>query len=285
MTNARTTLLTIERPGDPSVFAEDVRAAAREIVARYPAGQARSGLLPMLHLVQSEEGYITPDGIAFCAEQLALTHAQVAAVATFYTMYKRSPTGEYLVSVCTNTLCGLLGGDEIFRTLSETLGVGMNGTTADGVITLEHAECLAACDYAPVVTVNYEFFDNQSPESALGLVAQLRAGSRPVPSRGAPLCSFKEISRQIAGFGDQRPAALEAVAAGTPTTVGVSLAEARGERAADYPDRRSADAPPVTEHHGAQQESSANDAPLQTAQSDQHHPAPAAGATDEGESV
>ena len=133
----------------------------------------------MLHLVQSVQGHVTADGIAFCAEHLDLTKAQVSAVATFYTMYKRSPTGEYLVSVCTNTLCGMLGGDEIFSALKQTLGVGNNETTADGTITLEHAECLAACDYAPVVTVNYEFFDNQSVESATELVDQLRAGQPP----------------------------------------------------------------------------------------------------------
>ena len=109
-------------------------------------------------------------------------------------MYKRSPTGEYLVSVCTNTLCGMLGGDEIFAALKQTLGVGNNETTADGTITLEHAECLAACDYAPVVTVNYEFFDNQTRRvGARDLVSQLRAGERPVPTRGAPLCTFKQI--------------------------------------------------------------------------------------------
>ena len=102
----RTSVMNIDRPGDPSVFGDEVRAAAAEIIARYPAGQARSALLPMLHLVQSEQGYVTPDGIAFCAEMLDLTKAQVAAVVTFYTMFKRSPTGEYLVSVCRNTLCG-----------------------------------------------------------------------------------------------------------------------------------------------------------------------------------
>ena len=85
----------------------------------------------MLHLVQSEQGYVSADGIAFCADVLDLTKAQVAAVATFYTMYKRKPTGEYLVSVCTNTLCGMLGGDEIYQTLSDLLGVGMNETAGD----------------------------------------------------------------------------------------------------------------------------------------------------------
>jgi NADH-quinone oxidoreductase subunit E len=91
--------------------------------------------------------------MAFCAELLGITKAQVAAVATFYTMYKRRPAGDWLVSVCTNTMCGVLGGDKSFQALSELLGVGHDETTADGRITLEHAECLAACDYAPVMTV------------------------------------------------------------------------------------------------------------------------------------
>jgi NADH-quinone oxidoreductase subunit E len=230
----RTSVLTLDRPGDPSVFGEDVRAAAAELVSRYPAGQSRSALLPMLHLVQSEQGYVSPDGIAFCADFLDLTKAQVAAVVTFYTMYKRKPTGEYLVSVCTNTLCAMLGGDEIYAALSETLGVGMNETTPDGQITLEHAECLAACDYAPVVTVNYEFFDNQSVDSAVWLVAQLQAGERPLPTRGAPLCTFKQIERQIAGFLDERPESLDASATGAPTEVGVRLAVERKESAPSY---------------------------------------------------
>ena len=174
----------------------------------------------------------------------------MSAVATFYTMYKRKPTGEYLVSVCTNTLCGMLGGDEIYRTLSELLGVGMNETAGDpdtpGSITLEHAECLAACDYAPVVTVNYEFFDNQTSESAVGLVEELRAGNRPLPSRGAPLCSFKEISRQIAGFVDSRPEARTATGTGGPTEVGVRLAQQRDEAPPAYGRTRPRTARPRT---------------------------------------
>ena len=234
MTNFRTAVMQLERPGDPSVFGEDVRSAAAELVARYPAGQQRSALLPMLHLVQSEQGHISPDGIAFCADFLGLAKAQVVAVVTFYTMFKRRPTGEYLVSVCTNTLCALMGGDEIYRPLSKTLGVGTDETTPDGMITLEHAECLAACDYAPVVTVNYEFFDNQSVESAEQLVAALRRGERPLPTRGAPLCSFKEIERQISGFLDERPESLDAEATGTPTEIGVRLAIEHGEGAPSY---------------------------------------------------
>ena len=289
MANQRLSLIDIGRPGDPAVFSADVRAAAAEIIARYPAGQSRSALLPMLHLVQSEQGYVSADGIAFCAELLELTKAQVAAVATFYTMYKRTPTGEYLVSVCTNTLCGLLGGDEIYRALSERLGVGMNETAgtpgAPGSITLEHAECLAACDYAPVVTVNYEFFDNQSAESALELVAELQAGNRPMPTRGAPLCSFAEISRQIAGFVDQRPESVWATATGPQTEAGVRLAQRLEHRAPGYPVSEDSAGSTGPEHAekaaadntGKPDYTSSNDAPLNTVRSDPAAASPTGG--------
>ena len=208
---------------------EQTRVQAREIIARYP--QPRSALLPMLHLVQSEEGYVTPEGVALCAEELGLTKAEVGAVVTFYTMYKRRPTGKYLVSVCTNTLCGVLGGDEIFATLSDHLDVGHNETSEDGIITLEHAECLAACDYAPVITVNYEFYDNQTPESAYDVVRGLETGDPPQPTRGARLCTFREVERLLAGFGDPRPGAVAEGPAGEPTLAGLRLAGKRAESA------------------------------------------------------
>jgi NADH-quinone oxidoreductase subunit E len=244
--NFRTSVINLDRPGDPSVFSEQVRADAAELIARYPEGQSRSALLPLLHLVQAEQGYVTPDGIAFCADALGITKAQVAAVATFYTMYKRSPTGEFLVSVCTNTLCGMLGGDDIFAVLKEQLGVGNNETTPDGKITLEHAECLAACDYAPVVTVNYEFFDNQTVGSARNVVSQLQSGERPMPTRGAPLCTFKQIERQIAGFFDAETLAPDTVSSGGPTEAGVKLAIELGHTAPSYAvDTASADSGPT----------------------------------------
>jgi NADH-quinone oxidoreductase subunit E len=233
--NFRTSVIQLDRPGDPSVFDAKTRAEAAAIIARYPIGNARSALGPMLHLVQSVQGQVTSDGITFCAEQVGLTKAQVAAFATFYTMYKRSPTGEYLVSVCTNTLCGMLGGDEIFAALKDELGIRGDETTPDGLLTLEHAECLAACDYAPVLTVNYEFYDNQTIDTARSIVTQLRSDVRPPPSRGAPLCSFKQISRQIAGFFDDEAAvALEANGTGVPTERGVRLAIERGDTAPSY---------------------------------------------------
>lgn len=210
---------------------EQTRRELREIMARYP--RPRSALLPMLHLVQSVQGYVSSAGVTMCAQELNLTKAEVSAVVTFYTMLKRHPAGEYLISVCTNTLCGFLGGEEIYAAVQDQLGVHHDQTTPDGKFTLEHAECLAACDYAPVVTVNYEFYDQQSVELATALVDSLRAGERPPPTRGAPLCSFREMSREIAGFvaPDRAAAALVGPSIGAPSTAGLRLAAERGEGA------------------------------------------------------
>jgi NADH-quinone oxidoreductase subunit E len=225
-------------PLDLPPLTEQTRLEAREIIARYPV--ARSALLPMLHLVQSYQGYVSPEGVALCAEELGLTKAEVGAVATFYTMYKRHPTGRHLVSVCTNTLCNVLGGKRIFDALAADLGVHHDETAADGSITLEHAECLAACDYAPVVTVDYEFYDQQDVDSARALVAALRRGEKPEPTRGAPLTDFRGISRQLAGFSQYADAsaaaaAIDAPGALGPTLIGLRLAEERGESAPAMP--------------------------------------------------
>jgi len=208
-----------------TVFSQEIFDRAQQIISRYPQGRERSALLPLLHLVQSVEGYISPQGIEFCADQLGLQKASVAAVASFYTMYKRRPTGDFLVSVCTNTMCNVLGGQAVYDAVSERLGVGHDETTADGTITLEHAECLAACDYGPVMTVNYDFFDGVNPETAVDLVEQLRKGDRPKPSRGARLCTLKEIALQLAGFPDDRAEAVADGVPGDPTLAGLRLAQ------------------------------------------------------------
>ncbi|WP_028045113.1 NADH-quinone oxidoreductase subunit NuoE [Cellulomonas sp. URHE0023] len=210
------------------------------IVARYP--QARSALLPMLHLVQSEDGYVSPRGIAFCASHLGLTTAEVSAVATFYTQYKRHPNGDYTVGVCINTLCAVMGGDAIWEDLSDSLGIGHDETTDDGRITLERIECNAACDYAPVVMVNWEFFDNQTPDSAREIVETIAAGQPVAPTRGADtVCSFKEMSRVLAGFDDGR--AHEGVGGGVPTLRGVELARAESWTAPPFEASGTAAAP------------------------------------------
>ena len=198
---------------------------AAAIVARYPV--ARSALLPLLHLVQSVDGFVSPDGIAYCAQTLGLTAAEVSAVATFYTQFKRRPNGEYQVGVCTNTLCAIMGGDEIYREVSEHLGIGHDETTSDGKITLERLECNAACDYAPVMMVNWEFFDNQTPASATQVVDDLRAGKDVAPTRGpAKVCTFKEVSRVLAGFEDGR--ADEDQGIGEPSLAGLKVAKDQG---------------------------------------------------------
>lgn len=216
-------------PGAPVTYPPDVEARltadAAELIGRYPV--ARSALLPLLHLVQSEDGFITPAGIEFCSKQLGLTGAEVTAVATFYSMYRRDPTGEYFVGVCTNTLCAVMGGDAILAALEEHLDIGHGGTTADGKVTVEHIECNAACDFAPVVMVNWEFFDNQTPESARTLVDALRSGESVQPSRGAPLCTFRETARILAGFPDERPGVLDG-APGDATLVGLRIAREQG---------------------------------------------------------
>ena len=210
-------------------LSETTYAELREIAGRYP--QARSGLLPMLHLVQSVEGRVTAEGIEACAELLGLTAAEVAGVATFYTMYKRRPVGDYHVGVCTNTLCAVMGGDAVFERLQEHLGVGNDETTPDGAITLEHVECNAACDYAPVVMVNWEFMDNMTPTSATQLVDDLRAGKEVRSTRGPRICTWREAERVLAGFGDGR--ADEGPGAGPETLVGLTIAREKGWRAPD----------------------------------------------------
>ena len=205
----------------------------REIAGRYP--EARSGLLPMLHLVQSAEGRVTPEGIQACAEILEITPAEVSGVATFYTMYKRRPVGDYHVGVCTNTLCAVMGGDEIFARLKEHLDVGNDETTEDGKVTLEHVECNAACDYAPVVMVNWEVMDNQTPQSATQLVDDLRAGKEVRSTRGPRICTWREAERVLAGFNDGL--ADEGPAGGPPSLLGLDIAQERGWTAPSADDR------------------------------------------------
>lgn len=226
--------------------------------------------------------------MAFCAETLDLTTAEVTAVATFYSMYRRRPSGDYQVGVCTNTLCAVMGGDAIFDTLKKHLGVGNNETTEDGKVTLEHIECNAACDFAPVVMVNWEFFDNQTPQSATQLVDDLIAYRTVEPTRGAPICSYKETARILAGFPDERPGAVEATGGAGPASL-VGLKLAKGEalpqarvvspRVGQPQDAQPQDGQP---HDPSPSEHlSSHDAPQQTSASDPEHPAgPAA---EEGE--
>lgn len=220
-----------EEPGPPingpAAYPADVEARlsadSEVIVSRYP--HPRSALLPLLHLVQSEDGCLTSAGIGFCAKRLQLSDAEVSAVATFYSMYRRTPTGRYLVGVCTNTLCAIMGGDAILESLQNHLGIHAGQTTDDGAVTLEHLECNAACDYAPVVMVNWEFYDNQTPSSAATLVDSLTTAQPMHPTRGAPLCTFAETSRVLAGLSEPSAAGS---GPGAATLAGLRVADRLG---------------------------------------------------------
>lgn len=212
-----------------SALEEKTLAELREIADRYP--EKRSGLLPMLHLAQSVQGRITPEAIEACAEILEISAAEVSGVATFYTMYKRHGVGDFHVGVCTNTLCAVMGGDAIFSRLKEHLGVG-NDEVAEKrqgdqySVSLEHVECNAACDYAPVVMVNWEFMDNQTPESAVTMVESLRTGNDVHSTRGPKLCTWREAERVLAGFPDGRVD--EGPTAGDASLAGLRIARERG---------------------------------------------------------
>ena len=203
-------------------YSPDQIEIMNSIIKRYP--RSRSAIMPLLHYVQSLAGYVTNEGIEEIAKLLELETAEVTAVATFYTQYKRRPVGEYHVGVCTNTLCAVMGGDAIFAALKDHLGVENDGVTADGKVSLEHIECNAACDYAPVVMANWEFYDNQNVETAKDLVDSMRKGTPKPPTRGPnSLVTWKEASAVLAGLNDGK--ANEGIQAGEPTLLGLKLSK------------------------------------------------------------
>ena len=192
------------------------------IISRYP--RKRSAIMPLLHYVQSIEGYVTNEGIELIGQKLELATAEVTAVSTFYTQYKSKPVGEYHVGICTNTLCAVMGGDAIFESIKEHLDIENDGVTGDGKVSVEHIECNAACDYAPVVMVNWEFYDNQTVQSVKDLVDGARSGNPPAPTRGPKsLRTWKQNSAVLAGISDGL--ANEGVQAGEPSLLGLKKAK------------------------------------------------------------
>ena len=185
------------------VLNDEQRREAEAIVAKYP--NKRSALLPLMFLVQSIEGHVTDEGMREVADILGLTPAQVLGSTSFYTMLKRNPQGEYLVSVCRNIACTHLGGRKIVAALEERLGVEAGGTTPDGKFSLEAAECLATCDGAPSIQVNYEDFYGLTPEAAVELIDKIERGDEVRSVRGQVVKTSKEISRETACAGLQLP--------------------------------------------------------------------------------
>jgi len=161
-----------------SNWPESTQERARVILARYPT--KRSAVMPLLYLAMVEEGYLTEAGMAEVAGWVGITPAQVLAVASFYTMYKRESTGRYLISCCTSISCMLLGSDEVLHALEDESGVPHGETDSEGLISVEHAECIGACGGAPAVQVNYELIEGVTPEKARELVRWLQRARPPV---------------------------------------------------------------------------------------------------------
>ncbi|HWD51748.1 MAG TPA: NAD(P)H-dependent oxidoreductase subunit E, partial [Acidimicrobiales bacterium] len=193
-------------------------ARARNLIALYP--EPRSALIPLCHLAQEQEGWLTPGVMVDIAALLDITPAEVLGTATFYDMLHTEPVGSHVVSVCTNIACLLNGAMELLEHAESTLGVNAGGTTADGVITLEEAECLADCDAAPCVQVNHRYVGAQTAESFDALVADLRSGARSadIPSHG----TLVRVERTTGLQADRGQIAVERSA----------MAEAQSERAA-----------------------------------------------------
>jgi NADH-quinone oxidoreductase subunit E len=206
-------------------------AEMKDLISRYP--QPRSALLPILHLIQSVDGRVSPQGVAIAADLLGIPKAQVVGAATFYTMFHKRPAGRHHIGVCTTALCAVMGGDAILDRVEKKLGIHPDETTDDGVFSLERVECNAACDFAPVLMVNWEFMDNMTPEKAEQLLDDL-ANDRPVSStRGAEITGWRDAERVLAGFSDGR--ADEGPSAGEPSLRGTKLAAEKGWTADSVP--------------------------------------------------
>lgn len=210
---------------------EETLQEMRGIAARYP--DARSALMPMLHLVQSVDGRVSDAGVRAVADIIGITTAQVNGVATFYTMFKRRPAGHQHIGVCTTALCAVMGGDILLNHVEKKLGIHEGETTPDGKFSLERLECNAGCDFAPVMMVNWEYMDNMTPAKADELLDKLAAGETVTSTRGATITDWRSAERVLAGFDDGR--ADEGPSAGESSVRGLKIAEANNWQAPGQP--------------------------------------------------
>jgi len=166
-----------------SRFTPDNEALAREIIARYPL--PRSALIPLCHLAQEQDGYLTEDAMEHIGELIGIEPAEVLGTASFYEMLKREPVGKYVINVCTSISCYLNGGDELLEHAEDRLGIKEGGTTPDGLFSLDSYECIAACTEAPCLQVNYRYFHKITRDELDTLIDDLRAGRRDdIPPHG-----------------------------------------------------------------------------------------------------
>ena len=157
-------------------FSDTNLATAAEIISRYP--RIKSATIPLLHLAQEQDGYVADDAMKHIAELTNTTPAQVLGTCSFYEMFKREPVGKYLVNICTNISCQIMGGEELLHHAEKSLGIKGGNTTTDGLFTIEDVECIAACTEAPCLQINYRYFHRISNDEFDEVIAELRAGGR-----------------------------------------------------------------------------------------------------------
>ncbi len=157
----------------PVQFTPERLALAQEIIARYPAGKEKSALLPILHLLQEQEGWTSPEGMDMVGQLLGLEPIEVYEVASFYTMYHLEPVGKHVIEYCRTGPCCLMGGETVYTYLKQKLGIGAGQTTADGLFTLKEVECLAACGAGPVFQIREQYYTNLTNERVDEIVVDL----------------------------------------------------------------------------------------------------------------
>jgi len=156
---------------------------AKEIISRYPL--PKSALIPLCHLAQEQDGYLTEEAMAHIAELVNVTPAEVLGTASFYEMFKMEPVGKYMINICTNIACQLMGGEELLAHAEDKLGIRPGQTTSDGLFTIEDVECIAACTEAPCLQVNYRYEHRISNQQFDQLIDDLRSGKRSdIPAHG-----------------------------------------------------------------------------------------------------
>jgi len=170
-------MLKVEDTGVPVEFSPALIKQFDDIVSRYPEGKQKSGLLPILHLVQAEFGWVSSPAMDKVAEYLGIQHIEVYEVATFYSMYFMRPQGKYVLEVCRTGPCGIVGAEKIMDHIEQKLGVKEGDVTPDGLFSWRGVECLAACGFGPVLQIGpeYTFYENLTNESVDALIDGLKA--------------------------------------------------------------------------------------------------------------
>jgi len=191
---------------DFQALAAKLKPQCEALIAQYE--QPRSALLPMMHLFQDEQGYVSQDAMQFAAELLDLTTAEVESTVSFYTLFFRRPVGKYVLQVCRGLMCELRGADSIMAYMREKLGVGHLETTDDGLFSYEEVECLAACDRPTCMQVNLEFVYDLTPAMIDDMLAAMRAGSysvKPMAQTEKPGRTWKVKQDTSVGTGRKSP--------------------------------------------------------------------------------